>query len=108
MKHKRRRTLAVALMLSCLLAPVSLAQDDVKKPHTFHGKVEKVDRKAARLTVNGEEVEGWMVAMTMAYPVDNPDVLKTIKVGDQIEATVYDRDLSLHNIKVVSQAPKQK
>jgi len=32
--------------------------------------------------VNGEKLEGWMDAMTMSYPVDKPDVLKKVKVGD--------------------------
>ena len=38
------------------------------------------------------------VRMTMTYPVDKPDVLKMVKVGDQIMATVYDGDMTLHNV----------
>jgi hypothetical protein len=34
----------------------------------------------------------------MTYPVDKPDVLKMIKVGDNIMATVYDGDMTLHNV----------
>jgi hypothetical protein len=50
------------------------------KSHTSHGKVEAVADKG--LTVNAENVEGWMDAMTMTYPVDKPEVLKVVKVGD--------------------------
>lgn len=92
----RRRILAAALVLGCFLALNSFAQDKAKgkaKPLTFHGKVEAVTDKG--LTVNGEKVEGWMDAMTMTYPVDKPDVLK---VGDQIMATVYAGDTTLHNV----------
>jgi ribosomal protein S1 len=105
----RRRILAGALALVCLLAGNSFAQDKAKgkaKSYTFHGKVEAVTDKG--LTVNGEKVEGWMDAMTMTYPVDKPDVLKMVKVGDQIMATVYDGDTTLHNVMTMPAENKQK
>jgi Cu/Ag efflux protein CusF/peroxiredoxin len=92
---------AVALALAGLVAGTASAQETAKKTYTLHGRVEKVDRKTAKLTVNGEQVEGWMPAMTMAYRVDNPDVLKSIKPGDQVEATVYERDMTLYHVTVV-------
>jgi hypothetical protein len=49
------------------------------KSYEFHGKVEAVTAKG--LTVNGEEVKSWMAAITIAYPVDKPEALKTVKVG---------------------------
>jgi Cu/Ag efflux protein CusF len=97
------KTIAL-LALACLLFSIALAQGN-KKSYTFHGKVTSVDAKTNKLTVDGEKVQGWMDAMVMAYSVDNPDVIKTIKTGDQIEATVYDGDYVLHNVKVV---PPQK
>jgi len=54
------------------------------------------------MSINGENVDGWMAAMTMIYPVDNADVFKTAKVGDSIEATVYQDDYTLYNVKVVA------
>jgi len=57
--------------------------------------------------VNGEKVECWMEAMTMTYPVDKSDVLKIVKVGDQIIATVYKGDMVLHNVEVLP-TPKMK
>jgi len=107
----RRRILAGALALGCLLAGNSFAQDKAKgeaKSYKFHGKVEAVTDKG--LTVNGEKVEGWMDAMTMTYPVDKPDVLKMVKVGDQIMATVYDGDTTLHNVMTMpaEKSDKQK
>lgn len=75
-----------------------------KKSYTFHGKVEAVDESAKSLKVNGEEIKGWMAAMTMDYKVDDDAILKKVKPGDQIMATVYDGDLVLHKVEVM---PKQ-
>jgi Cu/Ag efflux protein CusF len=69
------------------------------KPHTLTGKVTEVSKD--KLTVNHEEVKGYMGAMTMAYKVDKPAVLSKLKVGDEIRATVYDADYTLYNIQVV-------
>ena len=86
-----------------LIAAVCLGQAaPAKKTYTFHGKVEAVNASANSLTVNGEKVEGWMDAMTMSYKVDDPAVLKNVKAGDRIMATVYDGDMTLHRVQVVS------
>jgi Cu/Ag efflux protein CusF len=79
-----------------------------RKPTGFSlvGRVEAVSESTGRLTVNHGAVEGWMGAMTMGYGVDAPESLKEIKVGDQISATVYAGDFTLHNVKVVAGAAK--
>ena len=91
------------LALAGLFLATGFAQEKAKdtkaKSYTFHGKVEAVTAKG--LTVNGEEVKGWMGAMTMNYPVDKPEVLKTVKVGDLVLATVFQGDMTLHNVEVV-------
>ena len=107
----RRRILPATLAVMCLLAISGFAQDKAKgkaKSYTFHGKVEAVTDKG--LTVNGEKVERWMEAMTMTYPVDKPEVLKMVKAGDQIMATVYDGDTTLHNVMTMpmEKSDKQK
>ena len=104
MKHLQR--LAAVLTLAVLTAIACLAQSaPAKKSYTFHGKVEAVT--ADGISVNGEKVEGWMDAMTMKYKVDDPKVLKTVKVGDQINATVYDGDFAtLHKVQVAGKSGK--
>ena len=85
------------------LAAVCLGQSaPAKKSYTFHGKVEAVN--AATIKVNGDKVEGWMEAMTMDYKVDDSAVLKKLKAGDQIMATVYEGDLVLHKVQVMPKA----
>jgi Cu/Ag efflux protein CusF len=74
-------------------------------PLVFNGKVESVDVTNKVVTVAGENVDGWMGAMTMPYSVDPPGVLATLKPGDQIRATVYAGTLStLYDVKVVPPA----
>ena len=75
-----------------------------KKALTFHAKVEAVDESAQSIKVNGEKVEGWMDAMTMDYKVDNPAILKKVKPGDQIMATVYKGDMTLHNVRIMKKS----
>ena len=74
-------------------------------PLVFKGKVESVDTANKVVTVAGENVDGWMPAMTMPYNVDPPAVLATLKPGDQITATVYAGTLNtLYDVKVVPPA----
>jgi len=85
------------------VVPAASAQQTAKKSYVFHGVVQSVDAKAGRVTVANEKIEGWMDAMTMGYSVDKPEDLQKVKAGDKIEATVYDGDYKLYNIKVVGQ-----
>ena len=92
---------AVLGAILCLLMPAMHAQPKGKKSYMFRGKVEKVDTATKKLTVANEAIEGWMGAMTMGYSVDKADeVLKVVKAGDQITATVYDGDYTLYEVKV--------
>ena len=91
-----------------LAAPFALAQQKGKKEYAFKGKVEKVDQDAKKLTVANEDIPGWMMAMTMSYGVDKESVLKEVKAGDQITATVYEGDVkTLYNVKVVPPEKKK-
>jgi Cu/Ag efflux protein CusF len=102
MRKVRFAMLGLALCLLCV------ALNAQRKSYVFHGKVESVNLSAKRLTVLNEKIEGWMDPMSMAYAVENEDVLKQIKAGDQIVAKVYDGDYVLHEVKVVPPSPKKK
>jgi Cu/Ag efflux protein CusF len=105
----RRFLLASVAGLLCvgLAAPAASAQDKARKEFAFKGKVEKVDQDAKKLTVANEDIPGWMMAMSMSYGVDKDSVLKEVKAGDQITATVYEGDFkTLYNVKVVPPAKK--
>ena len=105
MKYLSRIALIAGIALTMTVALMAQGQAPAgKKALTFHGKVEAV--AADGIMVNGEKVEGWMDAMTMKYKVDDPKVLKTVKPGDKITATVYEGDLSLHKVQVDGKSGK--
>jgi Cu/Ag efflux protein CusF len=100
-------TLAAGLALACASADspgqdAAASQPAQKVAHQFKGKVEAVDVAGRKLTVNGENVEGWMGAMTMIYMPDKDDVLTKVKPGDEITATVYEGDFqTLYDVQVI-------
>jgi Cu/Ag efflux protein CusF len=100
------KTIHAAMVVFLLaFALTAVAQHDppdaAKKSFVLRGKVEAIDPEGKKLTVNHDKVEGYMDGMTMAYRVDKPDVLKRVKLGDWIEATVRPEDYTLYNVKVV-------
>src|SRR5437762_4315957 len=107
MRQVRNWRLPTLGLLACLFMTTFTlyAQQDGKKAHQFKGKVQKVDPTAKTLTVDGENVEGWMASMTMTYHVDKPEILSQLKPGETITATVYDGDFGmLYGVKVAAAA----
>ncbi len=97
-------TMAVAMCSVLAAARIEGRQNGVGS-HAFTGRVESVDAGARTVTVDGDKVEGWMGAMTMAFRVDKPEVLAQLKKGDRIAATVHDGDVTtLYGVHVVGTA----
>jgi len=101
--------LTLGALLCALAISFTASAQTAKGEHAFKGVVQKIDDKTKTMTVDGENVPGWMMAMAMVYKPDKEDVFKTVKVGDQITATVKDGDFkTLYNVKVVEKpAPKK-
>jgi protein SCO1 len=87
-------------------APPPAEQDQVKRYHLV-GRVVSIDAQQATLNVDGQEIPGFMAAMTMPYPVHDTKALSTLSPGDDITAdVVVDKDGAyLENIVVTKKAP---
>ena len=69
------------------------------------GVVTGIDPQARRLTVNHEDIEGFMGAMEMAYPVARPALLSGLKPGDKIQFVINRRKGLIVGLKVTARAP---
>ena len=91
-----RHVLAVALLAlvsGCGSAPGSSpepSRSTEAKLETYQmkGTVVSVDKPGKRLTVNHEDIPGFMTAMTMAYPVKDEENLERLSPGQRITARV--------------------
>jgi Cu/Ag efflux protein CusF len=106
LKHSQLTAFVGALLCALLVSMTVHAQQDAKqdpkKEHAFKGVVQKVDAKAKSMTVDFENVPGWMSAMAMIFTADKDDVYAKVKPGDQITAKVHDGDFkTLYDVKVV-------
>ena len=85
-------------------APVQTAQ--VPKKYLLTGRVVSVDKPKMQLVVDGADIPGFMMAMTMPYSVKDAKILDLLSAEDQIKADVIvnDTDTYLENIVVVKKA----
>ena len=58
------------------------------KEYQMQGEVVSLDPAAHLATVKAGKIEGWMDAMTMEYPVKDPQEFGKLKVGEKIQAKV--------------------
>ncbi len=63
--------------------------------------MESIDLKLHTVAIRHGIIPGFMPAMTMDYPVDNDAILKQLKPADEITATVYVGDPTLHDVRIV-------
>ena len=61
---------------------------DQQKQYDLKGKVVGVDKAEKTVAVAGEDIPGFMGAMTMSYPVKNEQLLDNLRPGDQISAKI--------------------
>ena len=75
------------------------------KVYHLHGKVLSIDQANKSLMIDGDEIPGFMAAMTMPYPVRSKDDLAKVNPGDEITADIIvpqgDESPYIQNIVVV-------
>jgi protein SCO1 len=96
-----------ASMVGCAKSAPPPAERDQAKRYHLVGRVVSIDAQQATLNVDGQEIPGFMAAMTMPYPVRDTKALSTLNPGDEISAdVVVGRDGAyLENIIVTKKAP---
>ena len=68
--------------------------DDAKlQVYDLHGEIVRVEKAEKLLVIKHEEIKGWMDAMTMEYPVEDPADLDRLSPGDRIDAKVHVRGM---------------
>ncbi len=112
----RARTLLLSVLLTSTLIgchqsrpPVAHSSADVK---TFHVRGRVVATDKSHVTLDHEAIPGFMEAMTMAYKLQDPNVVSELHPGDRITATMLVhrdpdggfRDAELDQIVVIAQA----
>ena len=111
------------LRIGCVIVAVGLSlfgvgcrapagrQDAVAPPATRYelkGRVISIDKSAKQVTVDHEDIPGFMGAMTMPYAVKDERALERLVPNDQVTAKVVSSGGSywLEEIVVTKPAPK--
>ena len=58
------------------------------KRYSIHGEVVRLDNEGKLVTIKHQKIEGWMEAMTMTFPVKDPNDFSSLQVDHCIDATV--------------------
>src|SRR5580658_7241978 len=94
---------SVALGTSGCKKSQPVAQQPAKRYHLV-GKIVSIDKDQASVMVDGQEIVGFMAAMTMPYSVRDTKLLTPLTPGDEITADVVVEDSGayLENIVVTN------
>jgi len=130
-KYRTRTTILAGIALACMLILAacgpsqSAKQTDAKesdtkaaagarlattKQYPLTGKVVSIDKATRSINVDGDEVPGFMAAMTMPYQVKDAGILDRVAPGDRIKAEIVvgSDGAYLENILVVKKASSAK
>jgi protein SCO1 len=75
-------------IIGCTKSAPAPAGDEGTKRYHLVGRVVSIDTQQATLNVDGQEIPGFMAAMTMPYPVHDTRALAALGPGDEITADV--------------------
>jgi protein SCO1/2 len=110
----RAPLISIATFIFCLsalscnrsLPPASESGPNVKH-YRLTGRVVAIDKANKSLTIDGDEIPGFMSAMQMPYDVKNPNLLEQLAPGDKIAADIIVKDDEswIENITVTQPSP---
>jgi protein SCO1/2 len=73
--------------------------------HNLRGKVVSIDKPAKSVTVDHEEIPGFMGAMAMPYAVKEEALLDSVSPGDPVTAEVVVDDTGSMWLENIQKAP---
>lgn len=88
---------AIAAAMLTSLALTSACRSRSKSPpagqpvirrYELKGRVESLDFDRQRVTIAHDEIKGYMDGMTMSFAVNDAEVLRKLKSGDQVQAAL--------------------
>ena len=100
--------LGLFLLAAACSKPAPETQDTKAEPiqkYALHGEVIRLDSKDNLATIKHEKIGDWMGAMTMEFPVKDPQDYAKLHAGDKIDATVFVQGLSFWVGEVQTQPP---
>lgn len=68
--------------------PIKPVAPDAERRYQLTGKIVSVEHELKQVTIEHEEIKGYMEAMTMPFPLKDEKLLGKVKKGDRIQATV--------------------
>jgi Cu/Ag efflux protein CusF len=101
--------MALSVGLAGCGSPKPAQQEQGPRRFSMHGRVVSVEKEKQQVVVDHGEIPGFMMAMTMGYPVKNTNLLDPLSAEDQITADVLvnGNDVWLENIVVVKKAEQK-
>jgi Cu/Ag efflux protein CusF len=81
--------LATVLLVGCRGSDdKDKTQDGKGKSHDIHGKVISMDAAKKKVNLDHDDIPGVMKAMKMEFGVTDANMLKDLKVGDEVHGTL--------------------
>jgi protein SCO1/2 len=76
-------------LLFVFLAFPALADDSAAHAYAAHGVIQKIAPDARTVTIHHQTIPGYMMEMTMDFPVHDPHQLDGLAAGDKVDFTLY-------------------
>ena len=81
------------LLLTVLLGACGRNADEKGSPplnrYSIHGEVMRLEPEGKLATIRHQKIEGYMDAMTMTFPVKDPQEFSALQLGNCIDGTVF-------------------
>ena len=102
---------AAILSLGLLMCPAPIRAERAQqslRALSFYGQIEAVHFEKGAVVVRHGKIPGYADSGTTEYSIEDLSLLNRLQPGDDIRATVYSNDLTLHHVQLVFRpAPKK-